>query len=66
MLREHLPLNFIPTNFKELLAQKISEELLFNKIVTVYMSSFVTSFCTDFLFVMVSKWEMSSFLVVDI
>jgi hypothetical protein len=46
MLKECLPLKFMPMEFKELLAQKCWEEILFSKIVTIYMSSFLTSFFT--------------------
>jgi hypothetical protein len=37
MLTEHLALTFIATNFKALLAEKIREGHLFNKIVTCTM-----------------------------
>lgn len=44
MFKQCLPLNFIPKKFKELLAEKCWERLLFNTVVTVYMSFF---FLTD-------------------
>jgi len=54
--------NFIPTKFKELIAEKYREGLSCIKILTIYMSSFLTSFFTD----MINTWYKSSCLVMGI
>jgi len=52
--------------FKELLAEKGEEGFLFNKIVTICISSFLASFSAGVTFFVDIPWEMSSVLVMDI
>jgi hypothetical protein len=65
VLKWPLMLHFIPMKLKELLAETFWGGLIFNKIETAYMSSFLVSLFTDiFSFLVVIKWEMSSFPVI--
>jgi hypothetical protein len=59
MLKESPRVNFIPVKFGRLLA--LREGLLFDLIVAIYMSLFYP--CSS---LMCIKWEVSSFLVMDI
>ena len=49
VLQECLVLNFIPTIFEELFAEKCGEGHLLNKIVVILCPPFLTSFCADIL-----------------
>jgi hypothetical protein len=55
ILKKWLTQNFTPMKLKVQLVEKCREGLLFNKIDYLHV-----------LFFMVEKWEMSSFLVMDI
>lgn len=58
MLKEPGMLNFIPLKFKELPTEKCVKGLLFNEIMTIYISSFLCSVsgkCTPFL-----RWGMET------
>lgn len=56
MFKQRLPLNFIPKKFKELLAEKCWERLLFNTVVTVYMSFFFWRIYGNFSQTTVEAW----------
>jgi hypothetical protein len=65
MLKLHLTPNLLPTKCKDVLVEKHGEGLLRNKIVTIYVFSFLTTVFTDVLFSVVSKWEIAFFVVMD-
>ena len=68
VLVEPVSLNFVPLQFKRTTSSEMSKGLLFNEIVTVYRSFFfkpLFSLIHPLSFV-VSKWELSLFLEMDI